>query len=83
MSGHKFYKTTLKVEVLSEKPFEWDDLSDVHCAITTGDCSGKVSETSRRVLTAKQVAKELRKQASDPEFFRLDEKGNELGESDK
>jgi hypothetical protein len=38
-----FYRTVLKVEVLSEEPLDnVDDLSAVAYAITDGDCSGSV-----------------------------------------
>ena len=48
MSQRKFYKTTLRVVVLSEEPFEWDNLSGVAYAITDGDCSGMVVWLSTR-----------------------------------
>lgn len=80
MSPRKFYKTTLRVVVLSEEPFEWDDLSGVAYAITDGDCSGMVEETGRKTLNGKQTANELIKQGSAPEFFRLTKAGNDTEE---
>ncbi len=41
MTTRKFYKTIIKVEVLSEAPFNPSNLGEVHEAVTEGDCSGK------------------------------------------
>ena len=80
MSPRKFCKTTLRVDVLSEEPFAWDDLSGVAYAITDGACSGMVEETGRKMLNGKQAAKELIKQGSAPEFFRLTAAGDDMEE---
>jgi len=78
-SKRKFFKTILKVEVLSEDvPLEWDSLSDVAYTITEGDCSGRVTTEKVEKLNAHNVALELQEQGSDPEFFQLDSHGNEL-----
>jgi hypothetical protein len=75
-SKRTFYRNVLIVEILSEDPFDWDDLRDVYDAITTGDCSGRVKQTiTNQKLTGAQTAKRLLKQASDPSFFRLTETG--------
>jgi hypothetical protein len=74
----------LKVEILSEEPFEWENLGDVAFAITEGDCSGDYDVLkSNKPITAKMAAKALQKQGSDPEFFRLDEKGNDVDGDDE
>lgn len=73
----KFYKTTIMVEVLSEDPYDFNNLSDVYRDITTGACSGQVRVTGREDFQGPRAAKELRKQESDPAFFRLDENGND------
>jgi hypothetical protein len=78
MSDRKFYKTVLKVVVLSEQPLEWDNLSDVDYAITSGDCSGEITDDKTTTLNAKQVVKELIKQGSDSEFFQLDSDGQDI-----
>ncbi len=78
-SKRKFFKTTFKVEVLSEEtPVEWDNLSDVAYAITNGDCSGKITDEKVERLNAHDAALALQEQGSDPEFFQLDEHGNEV-----
>ena len=74
-AGRKFYKTLIQVEVLSEKPLEWDTLGDVNYAITQGECSGKVTEVSSETLTGKQAADALIEHGSDPGFFQLTAEG--------
>jgi len=78
-SKRKFFKTTFKVEVLSEDvPVEWDNLYDVASAIDTGDCSGRITDEKIVKLSASKAAEALQAQGSDPEFFQLDEDGNDL-----
>ena len=78
MSSRKFIKTVIQVEVLSEDPFNPEDLKEVHDAITEGDCSGKWEIVSKETLDAKQCALALEKQGSDPGFFQLDSEGNDI-----
>ena len=69
---HKFYKTNITVEVLSDSALsESLTLAEIHDAITTGDCSGQITAWSHIGLTEKQVAKALLAQGSDPGFFGL------------
>lgn len=77
-SKRKFYKTTLKIEILSEEPFEWDSIDSIAYSITEGDCSGNVDHVKSEILTAKKVVQELINQGSDSEFFQLDEDGNDI-----
>jgi len=77
MTKRKFYKTTITVTVLSENPYHADNLEEVAFSITEGDCSGEWDQKSI-TINGKTAAKELKKQGSDPEFFNLDDKGNEL-----
>jgi hypothetical protein len=78
MSKRKFYKTVLKVVVLSEEPFEWDSLEGVATAITDGGCSGDVKEVGSVLMSGREAAKALMDQGSDPGFFRLDEDGEDV-----
>lgn len=77
-SKRKFYRTTITVTILSEEPYQYDNLLMVHNDITNGDCSGVHDITNSEELTAKQAVKALQKQASDPEFFGLTEDGEDL-----
>ena len=77
----KFYRSILTTEVLSEDTpiMSGTPLEDIAYAITEGDCSGRTTVKSTEV-TPQQMAKFLIGQGSDPEFFMLDESGNEIEE---
>lgn len=81
MSTRKFFKTVVKVEVLSEdQPVRFDTLDGLHYNITEGHCSGVHNVESSEEVSAKVMAKLLQEQGSDPEFFRLSKDGKELEE---
>ena len=73
-----YWKTTIVVEVLSEQPFEFDDLGGVHYAITDGDCSGEFKDISSELITARQMHDALLGQSSCPEFFLSEEELEEI-----
>lgn len=77
MSPRTFYRTEIRVVVLSETPFQPDSLADVAHAIEEGDCSGEWDVAKADTLNAKQAAEELTKQGSDPAFFSLTDDGEE------
>ncbi|DAC71759.1 MAG TPA: hypothetical protein DSN98_08700 [Thermoplasmata archaeon] len=75
----KFYRTIYTLEVLSERPIEdLVSLDDLHYMITWGDCSGMTHTEGSEEIDGATAAKLLIKQGSDPEFFMLDEDGNDL-----
>lgn len=83
-AGHKtkreFHKITVEVTVLCEDqsgPYDMT-LGELARAIVDGDYSGDHKVTKHKVLNGKQMAKALKKQGSDPEFFQIDAKGNDL-----
>jgi ABC-type antimicrobial peptide transport system ATPase subunit len=81
MTKRKFFKTKIEIEILSEEPFEWNNLDDIKYALTEGHCSGVVKEVGHyKPLNGKQVVKELIKHGSDPECFQLNSKGNDINE---
>ena len=77
-----FYRMLIEVEVLSEEPFEFGKLFDIHEQITTGSCSGLVRVVKRHRMSAKTAARALQRQGSDPEFFRLSSTGKDMEEQD-
>ena len=79
-SKRTFHKTTIEVEILSEDPVDFSNLAEVHAAITDGECSGCFTVTGRKAITAKQAAKALLLQGSEPEFFRITKDGREMDE---
>ena len=79
ISKRCFYKTIIRVEVLSEDiPPEFDDLSELAHMIRDGDCSGVYEVESSKPMHAMQAVRALVKQGSEPEFFNLNGKGEEI-----
>lgn len=71
ISARKFYETTITIRVLSEEPFEFNDLDDIHYAIDQGDCVGHVAEDGAKTLDAKETVALLYEFGSEPGFFQL------------
>ena len=81
-STRKFYRTLVTVEVLSEDKIPYPtSLEDVVREIMDGDYSGRVLSAFYGVKSGPEIAKLLKSQGSSPEFFRLDDKGNDLDNS--
>lgn len=77
--SREFYRTIIHVEVLSEEPYVFDgNLCDVAADISTGDCSGVARKVQEEKCKGARMAQLLIAQGSDPEFFRLDENGNDI-----
>lgn len=78
-SARKFYRTVYTVEVLSETPItRLLDLNEINYMITYGDCSGSIQIQENGEIDSTIAAKLLIAQGSDPEFFRIDENGNDI-----
>ena len=70
----KFFKTILKVEVLSEDcDVSSLGLDAINYAITDGDCSGLVTVEEVKQLSEEELVAECDKQGTDPAFFLGDE----------
>jgi len=81
MTKRKFYRTVVQIEILSEEPYEGSDLASIMYDITEGHCSGEVENIARNEeKNGKEMADLLIAQRSDPEFFQLDEEGNDTEE---
>lgn len=76
----QLHKTVITVEVLSEDAFDFNDLSDINYHITEGDCSGKYFIAEQTIIEGKEAADAVMEQGSDPEFFGMDEDGNDTFE---
>lgn len=76
----KFYKTVVTIEILSEHPIRSldTDLGYVTRQIEDGDWSGRVMLGDSEELTPKECAQALIDQDSEPQFFGLDDDGNEV-----
>lgn len=78
MTDRKFYRTVIHVEVLSEEPYTFSgNLVDVANDISSGDCSGVARTIQEEKCDGVRMAQLLLAQGSDPEFFMLDDSGND------
>lgn len=76
----KFYRTLITLEVLSEYepvPEDWS-LEMIAYEITDGGASGQVKKHDHEELTPQGMAEFAIAQGSDPSFFGLDSKGNDV-----
>lgn len=81
MTRRKFYKTVFKWVVLSEEPLaDGVTPADLREMTMTGDCSGEFKQDTSKVLDGRRMAAALLAQGSDPEFFQIDEKGDDVCE---
>ena len=80
MAKKKIYKSVLRVTILSEEPLpECVSLDTIQHEIDEGDWSGATDwESNDAELVGKEAAKAMLDQGSDPEFFQMDEDGNEI-----
>ena len=65
----QFYRTEVKVIVLTSKPLEFDSLKDLNYLITEGDAIGDYVSVKSKIINntaAKTMAKKLN---SSPEFL--------------
>lgn len=66
------YRTIIRVEVLSEGPYEVESLDSVAYDLDEGECVGDYTVTSKR-LPASKVEAALEAVGSDSTFFDSDE----------
>lgn len=79
MTNRKFYMTKVVVTVLSEEPLNPSlNLEQLHYAITNGECSGVTEIMEPEEIDGAVAAEELMAQGSDPEFFLINEKGEDI-----
>jgi hypothetical protein len=79
MSKRKFYRTVIQIEILSEDPYETNDLNTIEYDITEGRCSGNAKDIIRNeVKNGKEMADLLTAQGSAPEFFNLNDAGENV-----
>lgn len=80
----QFIKTTFSITVLSDEPLPDDiDLEGVAHAIGDGPYIGGEFRRETQELTAKEAATALVELGSEPDFFQLDEDGNDLSGGDQ
>lgn len=78
----KIYRNVVQIEVLSDEPLktgELTDLENVSFQIGEGDWSGRIKPVIQNLTyTGKEAVEIIQEQGSDPEFFNLDQDGNEI-----
>ena len=76
-----FYRHVIQIEILTEDPIQdlaAESLAAIEEEYTEGAWSGQASVVcTNEICDGPRMAKLLRAQGSDPEFFFLDEDGNE------
>jgi hypothetical protein len=74
----KFYRTIVEIEILSENPFpEGVTLEGIHNEITDGEWSGQYEVKLTEEVDGPAMAKLLDKQGTDPQFFNLNDEGED------
>jgi hypothetical protein len=77
-SDRRFWRTVIRWEVLSEEQIpQGMSIERIWQETVYGDWSGRVLSIQEKSLTGVQAARALQLQGSDPEFFGLDEAGND------
>ncbi len=74
----KFYKTIFQMTVLSQYPVNDLTLDQVAAEIDYGDCVGELILPFCEEISPFVCANELCEMGRKPEFFGLDENGNEI-----
>jgi|TARA_Y100000034_G_scaffold113405_1_gene148388 hypothetical protein len=77
MPKKRIHRTVIQVEVLSEEPFDYDDLDDIKAEITHNS-SGVITTKSESVLVGLHAVNALGDFHCDAEFLNMDEEGNEI-----
>ena len=80
MAKKKLYRTVIQIEVLSEDPIpEGMSLDQIEEECNTGSFSGVHDFiVTNEVVKGKKAAELVRKQGSSPDFFQMDENGDEI-----
>ena len=86
MAKKKIYRSIITVEILSDSPVDdafLTDLSSVDYETTSGGCSGQVQVKSmNEELTGHEAVKAVQNQGSSPDFFMMDEEGEDVTQED-
>ena len=78
MSNRKFYRTVIQIEVLSDEPYSYGDLADVHYSVAERQCSARCpTMLNNEEIDGKRMAELLKAQGNEPSFFKLDAEGND------
>ena len=78
----KIYRTLILLTVLSDRPIpEGMSLEDIDAECSEGEFTGKTEwQEVNKVLKGNEAANAVLGVGSSPDFFQMDENGNELNE---
>ncbi len=75
----KIYKSIIVLEVLSDNPIKNESLQDIVSETIIGGYSGNYDFTAlNEEVSGKEAIELCEKHGTDPEFFGMDNEGNEL-----
>jgi len=79
-NGKAIYRTIIQYEILSDEPYDDEDLETISNETYDGNWSGLMLEPKilNQKLFGKEAVKAINSQGSDSEFFGLDDNGNEI-----
>ena len=78
-----FYKYTIRVTILTEDPIPDDmGIGDMIDEMNSGAYTGTWHMVQTEQQGAKDMAAEMRRVGSDPDFFSIDDDGNIVGDSE-
>ena len=82
MAKVKIYRTLILLTVLSDRPIpEGMSVEDIDAECSEGDFTGKTDwQEVNKVLEGQEAADAVLGVGSSPDFFQMDENGNELDE---
>lgn len=73
-----FFRTIVQIEIISDEPIGDPSLEEINYQIMEGDWSGQYSVISQEEMSSQQAAIAIAAQGSQPEFFGIDDSGNEI-----
>ena len=82
-NSRKFFRTLVSVEILSEEPLPEMELEELGYQMSLGSYYGDIEYGLSEEVDSSTMAKLLIDQGSDPEFFGLDEDGNDVDDDDE
>jgi len=81
MAKKPIYRNVLKFEILSDTPLDGSEsLENIAYACDKGDCVGRFieNEVTNEKLEGSEASHKLYVMGSQPEFFNIDNEGNEI-----
>ena len=75
----RFYRAVFQVVLLADEPIEDMDLESIDYNMTEGAMSGVLTREEMEEVSAKEMAKMLIDQGSDPDFLGLTKNGKDVG----